>query len=65
MITALEEMIAGSDKLTVLKRAELRGKISAMPGLNRFLRVTDPARHAPRAAAHQHRDLSPSRRAAA
>ena len=40
MITALEEMIAGSDKLSVTKRAELRGKISMMPGLNRFLRVT-------------------------
>jgi hypothetical protein len=40
MITALEETIAGSDKLTVTKRAELRGKISMMPGLNRFLRVT-------------------------
>jgi hypothetical protein len=40
MITALEETIAGSDKLTVTKRAELRGKISTMPGLNRFLRVT-------------------------
>ena len=40
MITALEETIAGSDKLTVVKRAELRGKISMMPGLNRFLRVT-------------------------
>jgi hypothetical protein len=36
----LEEMIAGTDKLTVTKRAELRGKISTMPGLNRFLRVT-------------------------
>jgi hypothetical protein len=40
MITALEETIAGSDELTVTKRAELRGKISTMPGLNRFLRVT-------------------------
>ena len=40
MITALEEMIAGSDQLTTVKRAELRGKISMMPGLNRFLRVT-------------------------
>jgi hypothetical protein len=40
MIAALEEMIAGPDKLTVVKRAELRGKISTMPGLNRFLRVT-------------------------
>jgi hypothetical protein len=40
MITALEELIAGSDKLSVTKRAELRGKISTMPGPNRFLRVT-------------------------
>ena len=40
MITALEETIAGSDELSVTKRAELRGKISTMPGLNRFLRVT-------------------------
>ena len=40
MISALEETIAGSDELTVTKRAELRGKISMMPGLNRFLRVT-------------------------
>ena len=38
MITALEETIAGSDELTVTKRAELQGKISIMPGLNRFLR---------------------------
>ena len=40
LITKLQEMIAGSDKLSVTKRAELRGKISTMPGLNRFLRVT-------------------------
>ena len=40
MISALEEMTAGSDQLSVTKRAELRGKISTMPGLNRFLRVT-------------------------
>jgi hypothetical protein len=40
LISALEELIAGSDELTVVKRAELRGKISTMPGLNRFLRVT-------------------------
>jgi hypothetical protein len=33
-------MIAGTDKLSATKRAELRGKISTMPGLNRFLRVT-------------------------
>ena len=36
----LGEMIAGTDALTATKRAELRGKISMMPGLNRFLRVT-------------------------
>jgi hypothetical protein len=40
LISKLEELIAGSDKLTTTKRAELRGKISTMPGLNRFLRVT-------------------------
>jgi hypothetical protein len=40
MISALEEMIAGSDQLSITKRAELRGKISTMPGPNRFLRVT-------------------------
>jgi Transposase DDE domain len=40
LIVRLEDMIATSDKLTVTKRAELRGKISAIPGLNRFLRVT-------------------------
>lgn len=40
LVAALEEMIADSDKLTAAKRAELRGKISTMPGLNRFLRVT-------------------------
>ncbi len=36
----LGEMIAGTDGWSMTKRAELRGKISAMPGLNRFLRVT-------------------------
>jgi hypothetical protein len=40
MISQLEELIAGSDQLSVTKRAELRGKISTMPGPNRFLRVT-------------------------
>ena len=40
LISMLEEMIAGSDQLSVTKRAELRGKISTMPGPNRFLRVT-------------------------
>lgn len=33
------ETIAGSGKLSAAKRAELRGKISMLPGLNRFLRV--------------------------
>jgi hypothetical protein len=40
MTAALEETISGSDQLTATKRAELRGRISTMPGLNRFLRVT-------------------------
>jgi len=40
LLAKLEDLIAGSGKLTAAKRAELRGKISTMPGLNRFLRVT-------------------------
>ena len=40
MLALLAEKIAGSDKLSKTKRAELRGKISTMPGLNRYLRVT-------------------------
>src|SRR3954469_19661825 len=40
LIAQLEELIAGSDKLPVMKRGELRGKISTKPGLNRYLRVT-------------------------
>ena len=40
MISQLEELITGSDQLSMTKRAELRGKISTMPGLNRFLSVT-------------------------
>ncbi len=40
LIAKLEETIAGTGALTATKRAELRGKISRMPGLNRFLRVT-------------------------
>jgi len=40
LIAKLEEMIAGSDNLSATKRAELRGKISMLPGLNRLLRVT-------------------------
>ncbi|BBF99334.1 IS4 family transposase [Pseudonocardia autotrophica] len=40
MTTKLAALIAESDQLSVTKRAELRGRISTMPGLNRFLRVT-------------------------
>jgi hypothetical protein len=40
LLAQLEETIAGTDKLPVTKRAELRGVISTKPGLNRFLRVT-------------------------
>ena len=40
LLAKLDDLIAGSDQLTATKRAELRGKISTMPGLNRFLRVT-------------------------
>lgn len=40
LIAQLDQMIAGTDKLTATRRAELRGKISTMPGLNRYLRVT-------------------------
>ena len=39
LVAKLEELIAGSDALSPAKRAELRGKISMMPGPNRFLRV--------------------------
>lgn len=40
MLTQLEETIAGSDKLSKDKRAELRGVLSTKPGLKRYLRVT-------------------------
>jgi hypothetical protein len=40
MVGKLTTMITGTDTLTVTKRAELRGRISTMPGLNRFLRTT-------------------------
>lgn len=36
----LQAQIADSDKLSITKRAELRGQISTFPGLNRYLRVT-------------------------
>jgi Transposase DDE domain len=40
LLARLSEMIAGTDKLSPTKRAELRGVISTKPGLARFLRVT-------------------------
>ncbi len=40
LVTALREMIDGSDGFSDFKRGELRGKIAGKPGLNRFLRVT-------------------------
>jgi Transposase DDE domain len=40
MTGKLTALIADTDPLTPTKRAELRGRISTMPGLNRFLRVT-------------------------
>lgn len=40
MTGKLTALIADTDKLSVSKRAELRGRISTMPGLNRYLRVT-------------------------
>jgi hypothetical protein len=40
LVGQLEELIAGSDTLPVMKRGELRGKISTKPGLHRYLRIT-------------------------
>ncbi|TCW18205.1 IS1634 family transposase [Dietzia cinnamea] len=40
LVTKLSKMIAGTDKRTETKRAELKGRISTMPGLNRYLRTT-------------------------
>ncbi|MDP2182657.1 MAG: IS1634 family transposase [Actinomycetota bacterium] len=40
LVASLQDTIAGTDRLTATKRAELRGVISTKPGLNRFLRVT-------------------------
>ena len=40
MVGKLTALIADTDALPATKRAELRGRISTMPGLNRFLRVT-------------------------
>jgi hypothetical protein len=40
MIGKLTALIDGTDTLSATKRAELRGRISTMPGLHRFLRTT-------------------------
>src|ERR671911_377624 len=40
LLAQLTEAIAGADKLSATKRAELRGVISTKPGLHRYLRVT-------------------------
>jgi hypothetical protein len=40
LVAKLEAMIAGTDRLSPDKRAELRGVISTRPGLARFLRTT-------------------------
>jgi hypothetical protein len=40
LLAQLGELIEGSDRLSATKRAELRGKISTLPGLNRYLRTT-------------------------
>lgn len=40
IVDRLEDKIAGSDRLTARKRAELAGKLKPKPGFNRFLRAT-------------------------
>jgi hypothetical protein len=40
MLAQLGELINDSGTLTATGRAELRGAISAKPGLNRYLRIT-------------------------
>jgi Transposase DDE domain len=40
LLSQLQQEIGGTDTLTKTKRAELRGRLSTMPGLNRYLRVT-------------------------
>jgi hypothetical protein len=40
LVAQLTELIDGTDALTEFKRGELRGKITAKPGLNRYLRTT-------------------------
>ena len=40
MISKLDQLIAGSDRLSERKRAELAGQLSTMPALRRYLRTT-------------------------
>src|SRR5688500_6523299 len=40
LLAQLGELIEGSDRLSATKRAELRGRISTLPGLHRYLRST-------------------------
>jgi hypothetical protein len=40
LLAQLSELIDGTDALSEFKRGELRGKIAAKPGLNRYLRTT-------------------------
>jgi hypothetical protein len=39
-VTSLGELIAGTERLSATKRAELRGQLSTKPGLHRYLKVT-------------------------
>lgn len=52
-VAPLTEMIDGSSARSDLKRGELRGRISTMPGLNRYLR--HPAASSSRCASFTHR----------
>ena len=40
LVAALEQAIAGTDRLSATKRAELRGQLSTKPGLHRYLKTT-------------------------
>ena len=40
LVAQLEEAIAGTDRLSTTRRAELRGQISTRPGLHRYLKTT-------------------------
>ena len=53
MIAQLKELIDGADTLSQGKRAELRGVISAKPGLNRYLRGSGPGTACPGGATWQ------------